>query len=303
MRNRQLMLRTLLAAGVTFALAGPATAAGMGGVSVAGIGLGSVSGVSGAMGAASGALGSASGALSGAGLTSGASGLTGGHSAIGSHDGPAGLSATSGHSPFGHAQASSAWASLPALDNDVPGLAVPAPPGLPSAPGLPGLSKSGAPAVPGVDVQAKVDVAGTSKSVDVNTSSLGHGTPKLPAAPALPEGAPKNSTASHIAKSAEKTASSLGNGKSPALPSPSTNIGKTLNSETLTATVVGGLAQEETQSYVDNTVVPIVSNATSPSASGKGKAVKQATNQVPSPSQEQQNLAGTVDLPNYFGKR
>lgn len=306
MRNRQMVLRALLAAGVTFALAAPASA-GMGGISAGGIGVGVPGGgMAGGLGAASGALATASGALGGVSLPSAPGRISAGHLPIGAGDGPANLSASSGHSPFGSAKASSAWASLPALDNNIPGLAVPAALELPSAPALPSLSSKSAPALPSIDVRAKADVAGTSKSVDINTASLG-GSPSLPSAPSLPDapalskGAPSASALTNQAKGAQKTAESLSSGKLPKAPA-AADVNKTIKSESLAASALSSLATQETQSYVATNVSPIISNATSPSAGDKGKAVNQAVNQIPSPSQEQQNLSGTENLATSLGQ-
>ena len=87
---------------------------------------------------------------------------------IGASDGPSGLSASSGRNPFGNSKASSAWASLPAVDPDLPGIV---------APGLPALAKSGpsksGPSSPEVNVQVPVTAEGLNNSSEVTTGSPG----------------------------------------------------------------------------------------------------------------------------------
>jgi len=88
---------------------------------------------------------------------------SGDHLAIGASDGPSGLSASSGHNPFGNSKASSAWASLPAMDPDLPGVV---------APGLPSLAKSGSSA-PDLNLQVPVKAEGSNNSLDVTSGSQG----------------------------------------------------------------------------------------------------------------------------------
>jgi hypothetical protein len=88
---------------------------------------------------------------------------TGDHVPIGARDAPAGMSASSGHNPFGNSEASSAWASLPAMDPNLPGIV---------APGLPGLAKSG-PSAPDVNVKVPVAAEGLNNSSEVTTGSPG----------------------------------------------------------------------------------------------------------------------------------
>ena len=110
-------------------------------------------------GVASSAMGAA-----GAANTSGASARgNGDHLPIGASDGPSGLSASSGHNPFGNSKASSAWASLPALDPDLPGVV---------APGVPGLAGSG-PSAPDGNVTIPVTAEGPKNSAQVTSGSRG----------------------------------------------------------------------------------------------------------------------------------
>jgi hypothetical protein len=156
MCGRASVLRMLVTAGVMCALTGPASAAGMSGMSMGGmaVGMGAGSGLAGAAGSAIGAAGAAN--------TYGASVRGNGHHLpIGASDGPSGLSASSGHNPFGTSTASSAWASLPAIDRDLPGIV---------APGLPTLAKSG-PSAP--DANVPVTAEGQVNSSEVTSSSRG----------------------------------------------------------------------------------------------------------------------------------
>ena len=158
MCGRASVLRMLLTASVMCALAAPASAAGMGGMSMGGmaVGMSAASGLSGVVSSSIGAAGAAN--------TNGASvSGNGEHLPIGAKDGPSGLSASSGHNPFGNSEASSAWASLPAMDPDLPGIV---------APGLPGLAKSG-PSAPDVNVQVHVPSERLNDSSDVTSSSQG----------------------------------------------------------------------------------------------------------------------------------
>jgi hypothetical protein len=156
MCGRASVLLTLVAASVMCALTAPASAAGMGGMSMGGM--------AGGMSISSGLIGGASAAIRAAGAanTSGASVPgNGDHLPIGASDGPSGLSASSGHNPFGNSKASSAWASLPALDPDLPGIV---------APGVPSLAKSG-PSSPEVNVQAPHTAEGPINSSEVTSGS------------------------------------------------------------------------------------------------------------------------------------
>ena len=219
MRDRESMLRTLLMAGAIFAFTAPASAAGMGGASVGGIGIGVPGAGGGGLAGVSGAIGGAVGGVAGAANSAaGGSGLSAVH-AVGAGDGPSGLSASSGHNPFGNVKPSTAWTSLPALDPSMPGVTAPSVPSLPSgapslpalaslpsAPALPGLGK-GAPSAPSVDVKAKADIAGHSESVNINTASLGKSGPTAPGLPsgstASPTKATKSAGAPHLGKSAK----------------------------------------------------------------------------------------------------
>jgi hypothetical protein len=156
MCGRASVLRMLVTASVMCALKGPASAAGMGGMSMGGmaVGMSAGSGLAGAAGSAIGAAGAAN--------TYGASVPGNGHHLpIGASDGPSGLSASSGHNPFGTSTASSAWASLPTVDPDLPGIV---------APGLPSLAKSG-PSAP--DANVPITAEGQVNSSEVTSSSQG----------------------------------------------------------------------------------------------------------------------------------
>jgi hypothetical protein len=156
MCGRASVLRILVTASVMCALTGPASAAGMGGMSMGGmaVGMSPGSGLAGAAGSEIGA--------SRATNTYGASVPENGHHLpIGASDGPSGLSASSGHNPFGTSAASSAWASLPAMDPDLPGIV---------APGVPRLAKSG-PSAP--DANVPVTAEGQINSSEVTSSSQG----------------------------------------------------------------------------------------------------------------------------------
>jgi hypothetical protein len=150
---RASVLRMLVTASVMCALTAPASAAGMGGMSMGGMAVGMAA--VGGPGAANSAMGAA-----GAANTYGNS-VPGTRLPIGARDGPSGVSASSGHNPFGNSEASSAWASLPALDPDLPGVA---------APGLPGLAKSG-PSAPDVSVQVPAGADGLNNSSEVTSGS------------------------------------------------------------------------------------------------------------------------------------
>jgi hypothetical protein len=116
------------------------------------------------MAAAGGFGGMASSAIGAAGTGNpygGSAAANGDHLPIGASDGPAGLSASTGRNPFGSSKASSAWASLPAVDPDLPGIV---------APGPPALAKSG-PSAPEANVQVPVTAEGLNNSVEV-TSGL-----------------------------------------------------------------------------------------------------------------------------------
>lgn len=80
---------------------------------------------------------------------------------IGAGDGPSGLSASSGHNPFGNSKASSAWASLPPMDPVLPGVV---------APQRPRLAKSGRSA-PHPNVEAPLTAERQNNSFDVNSGS------------------------------------------------------------------------------------------------------------------------------------
>jgi hypothetical protein len=159
MCGRASVLRILVTASVLCSFAVPASAAGMGGFSMGGMGVGmvGVGGVANAAGAATGAVNMSSAPAAG-------------HRVllpIGAGDGPSGLSASSGHNPFGKSRASSAWASLPPMDPDVPGVV---------APQRPSLAKSG-PSAPDLNMQVPVTAEGRN-SIDVNSGSQG-GAPAL----------------------------------------------------------------------------------------------------------------------------
>src|SRR5262245_20874360 len=156
MCGRASVLLILVTASVMCTLTAPASAAGMGGMSMGGMAAG--------MSVSSGLNGGASSAIRAAGVanTSGASVPgNGDHLPIGANDGPSGLSASSGRNPFGNSKASSAWASLPALDPDLPGVV---------APGPPSLAKS-APSSPEVNVQVPHTGEGLTNSSEVTSGS------------------------------------------------------------------------------------------------------------------------------------
>jgi len=159
MCSRASLLGMLVTASVMCALTAPASAAGMGGMSMGGgMAVGMTAGTA-LGGVASSAMGAA-----GAANTSGASARgNGDHLPIGASDGPSGLSASSGHNPFGNSKASSAWASLPALDPDLPGVV---------APGVPGLAGSG-PSAPDGNVTIPVTAEGPKNSAQVTSGSRG----------------------------------------------------------------------------------------------------------------------------------
>jgi len=158
MCGRASVLCVLVTANAMCALAASASAAGMGGMSMGGMAVGMTAGTA-LSGVASSAMGAA-GALH----TDGAAAPgTGGHLPIGASDGPTGLSASSGHNPFGNSNASSAWASLPVMDPDLPGVV---------APGLPSLAKSG-PSGPDVNVRMPVTADGLNNSSQVISGSQG----------------------------------------------------------------------------------------------------------------------------------
>jgi len=158
MCGRASVLCVLVTASAMCALAASASAAGMGGMSMGGMAVGMTAGTA-LSGVASSAMGAA-GALH----TDGAAAPgTGGHLPIGASDGPTGLSASSGHNPFGNSNASSAWASLPVMDPDLPGVV---------APGLPSLAKSG-PSGPDVNVRMPVTADGLNNSSQVISGSQG----------------------------------------------------------------------------------------------------------------------------------
>ncbi|GEM_PF-2692691 len=286
MRDSKLFLAASMLAGAIFALAAPALAAGIGGVSIGGMGIAMPSG------GVSGALGAVGAGLSAPALAGGASQLSAGHLPIGALDGPNGLSATSGRSPFGHAKASSAWASLPQFDPNLPGMAVPIPstPSL-SAPAVPGTSPKSAISSSNLDVHAKVDasIAGQSahKSLDVNTSSL--------KAPALPSSeTPSAKTLTKAANGPEETLASATDGKGPQTPS-SADLNKTLKSDELAASVLSSLAVQEQQAYVNDHVMPALADAqSSKSANAKAKSIEQDLGHPPTVSQEQKNVDGTT---------
>ena len=116
------------------------------------------------MAAAGGLCGMASSAIGAAGTANPYGGSVpgnGDHLPIGASDGPSGLSASLGRNPFGNSKASSAWASLPAVDPDLPGIV---------APGLPALAKSG-PSAPEVSVQVPVTAQGLNNSLEMTSGS------------------------------------------------------------------------------------------------------------------------------------
>jgi len=156
MFGRASVLLSLVTASVICALTAPASAAGMGGMSMGGMAVG--------MGASGGLSGGANSAIRAAGAanTSGASVPGNGDNLpIGASDGPSGLSASSGRNPFGNSKASSAWASLPAMDPDLPGIV---------APGLPSLAKSG-PSSPEANAQVPHTGEGLINSSEVTSGS------------------------------------------------------------------------------------------------------------------------------------
>ena len=158
MCGRASLLRMLVTASVMCALTAPASAAGMGGMSMGGMAVGMSAGnaLSGVASPAMGAAGAAK--ANGASVPGNAD-----HLPIGASDGPSGLSASSGHNPFGNSKASSAWASLPAMDPNLPGVV---------APGLPSLAKSG-PSAPDVNVKTAVKAEGENHSSEVTSGSQG----------------------------------------------------------------------------------------------------------------------------------
>src|SRR5262249_41509054 len=157
MCGRASVLRMLVTASVMCAFTAPASAAGMGGMSMGGMAVG-MTAPSGLSGVASSGIGAA-----GAANRHGASGPgNSDHLPIGASDGPSGLSASSGHNPFGNSEASSAWASLPTMDPDLPGVV---------APSLPSLAKSGSSAPPDANVRAPVTAEGQGRLSDVNSGS------------------------------------------------------------------------------------------------------------------------------------
>jgi hypothetical protein len=155
MCGRASVLRILVTASVLCSFAAPASAAGMGGFSMGGMGVGmvGVGGVANAAGAAAGAVNMSSASAAG----------NRDHLPIGASDGPSGLSASSGHDPFGNSKASSAWASLPRMDPDLPGVV---------APQRPSVAKSGPPA-PDPNVEVPVTAERQNNSFDVNSGSQG----------------------------------------------------------------------------------------------------------------------------------
>jgi hypothetical protein len=163
MCGRASVLRMLVTASVMCAFTAPASAAGMGGMSMGGMAVGMT-----ASGGLSGVAGSGIGAAGAANRHGASVPGNGDHLPIGASDGPSGLSASSGHNPFGNSEASSAWASLPAMDPDLPGVV---------APGLPSLAKSGSSA-PDLNVQVPVKAEGPNNSSDV-TSGLQGGSDAL----------------------------------------------------------------------------------------------------------------------------
>jgi hypothetical protein len=162
MCGRASVLGMLVSASVMCALTAPAAAAGMGGMAMGGMAVGMAA--VGGLGAANSAMGAAGAANTGISVPG-----TGDRVPIGARDGPSGLSASSGHNPFGNSEASSAWASLPAMDPDLPGIA---------APGLPGLAKSG-PSATDINVQVPVAADGLKNSSEVRSGSQGGGSGAL----------------------------------------------------------------------------------------------------------------------------
>jgi hypothetical protein len=144
-------------ASLMYAFTVPASAAGMG-ASMGGMAVGMA-----AVGGFSGMASSAMGAAGTANLYGGSVAGNGNHLPIGASDGPSGLSASSGRNPFGNSKASSAWASLPAVDPDLPGIV---------APRLPALAKFG-PSAPEVNVQVPVTTEGLNNSLEVTSGSPG----------------------------------------------------------------------------------------------------------------------------------
>jgi hypothetical protein len=163
MCGRASVLGMLVTASVMCALTAPAAAAGMGGMAMGGMAVGMAA--VGGLGAANSAMGAAGAAnMYGAPVAG-----TGDHVPIGARDAPAGMSASSGHNPFGNSEASSAWASLPAMDPNLPGIV---------APGLPGLAKSG-PSATDINVQVPVAADGLKNSSEVRSGSQGGGSGAL----------------------------------------------------------------------------------------------------------------------------
>jgi hypothetical protein len=156
MCGRASVLRMLVTASVMCALAAPASAAAMGGMAMGGMAVGMAA--VGGLGAANPAMGAGGAANTGVSVPG-----KGDRLPIGARDGPSGLSASSGHNPFGNSEASSAWASLPTMDPDLPGIA---------APGLPGLARSG-PSDPDVNVQVPAATDGLNGSSEVTSGSQG----------------------------------------------------------------------------------------------------------------------------------
>jgi len=156
MCGRVSVLRILVTASVLCSFAAPASAAGMGGFSMGGgMGVGMV-GVGGVANAAEAAAGAAN-------MSSASAAGNRDHLPIGASDGPSGLSASSGHNPFGNSKASSAWASVPPMDPDLPGVVTPQ---------RPSLAKS-APPAPDLNVEVPVTTERHNNSVDVNSASQG----------------------------------------------------------------------------------------------------------------------------------
>ena len=151
------LLRMLVMASVMCAFTAPTSAAGMGAsMGVMAVGMTAAGGLGGMASSAIGAAGTAN--PYGASVPG-----NGDHLPIGANDGPSGLSASSGRNPFGNSKASSAWASLPAVDPDLPGIVVP---------GLPALAKSG-PSAPEVNVRVPVTAEGLKNSLEVTSGSQG----------------------------------------------------------------------------------------------------------------------------------
>lgn len=153
MCGRASVLRILVTASLLLcSFAAPASAAGMGGFSMGGMGLGMV-GV--------GGVANAAGTAGAANMSSASAAGKRDHLPIGAGDCPSGLSASSGHNPFGNSRASSAWASLPPMDPDLPGVV---------APQRPSLARSG-PSAPDPNVEAPVTAERQNNSFDVNSGS------------------------------------------------------------------------------------------------------------------------------------